>query len=77
MAKKILAALLLASVPTFVLVGAACAAEPISFTTFDVPGAAANDIADPYFVPGLNEDGVIRWYLRNRYRCANRLHARA
>jgi hypothetical protein len=35
------------------------AADPISFTTFDVPGATANDITEAYFVPGINEDGVI------------------
>jgi hypothetical protein len=49
----------LAATTTLLLVSTVRAADPISFTKFDVPGATANDLEEAYFVPGINEDGVI------------------
>jgi hypothetical protein len=49
----------LAASTTLLLIAAVQAADPISFAAFDVPGATANDIAEAYFVPDINEEGVI------------------
>ena len=39
--------------------GTAAAADPISFTTFDVPGATDNSNFQAYVVSGINDDGVV------------------
>jgi len=37
----------------FIVVTATIAAEPVSFTSFDIPGATS------YFVPGINDEGLV------------------